>query len=427
MSSSGSTLKAQRAAILAIGDEVLRGEIINRNAAFLSQRMFEAGLEVVEHLVVSDDPRDIRAALVRLRADVDVIVSCGGLGPTDDDRTVDVVAGLLGVESNADEPSLDAMKKRFSTHGFELTPNNLRQVRIPVGGKALPNSAGIAPGFLISLGGTDAYFLPGVPREMERMFLDHVAPRLARDLAERGVLPPLVRTWHLYGMGESHIDHRLAGLLMGVEGVTLHFRTANPENHVKIVVRDNDPDRARATLERLETELRKRIGTGIYGVDDETFAGAVAKALKAQSATLALAESCTGGLAGQLVTAEAGASTFFRGSVVSYSDEIKTGVLGVKPETLADFGAVSEPCAREMAEGVKKLCGSIVAAALTGVAGPEGGSPEKPVGTVCFAVCGPGSTRTSTKLFAGDRDRIRMAAAYYALDVARRYFDTRKR
>ena len=209
--------------------------------------------------------------------------------------------------------------------------------------------------------------------------------------------------------------------------MTLHFRTANPENHVKIVVRDNEPDRAKQTLERLEAELRKRIGTGIYGVDDETFAGAVAKSLKAQEATLALAESCTGGLAGQLITAEAGASAFFRGSVVSYADDIKLGLLGVKPETLADFGAVSEPCAREMAEGVKKLCGSTVAAALTGVAGPDGGSPEKPVGTVCFAVCGPGSTRTSTKLFAGDRDRIRMAAAYYALDLARRYFDTRKR
>jgi nicotinamide-nucleotide amidase len=428
MSSSPSgDVKMQRAALLAIGDEVLRGEVINRNAAFLSQRMFEAGLEVVEHLVISDEPRDIRAALVRLRASVDVIVACGGLGPTDDDRTVDVVAGLLGVEANADEPSLEAMKKRFSTHGFELTPNNLRQVRVPTGGKALPNSAGIAPGFLISLGGADAYFLPGVPRELEKMYIDHVAPRLARDLAERGIRPPLVRTWHLYGMGESHIDHRLAGLLTGVEGVTLHFRTANPENHVKIVVRDNDPDRAKQTLERLEAELRKRIGTGIYGVDDETFAGAVAKALKAQEATLALAESCTGGLAGQIVTAEPGASAFFRGSVVSYADDIKLGLLGVKPETLADFGAVSEPCAREMAEGVKKLCGSTVAAALTGVAGPEGGSPEKPVGTVCFAVCGPGSTRTSTKLFAGDRDRIRMAAAYYALDLARRYFDTRKR
>jgi nicotinamide-nucleotide amidase len=426
---SSPSAKVQRAALLAIGDEVLRGEVGNTNAAFLAERLFEAGFEICEHAVVSDDPRDIRTALVRLRADVDIVVATGGLGPTEDDRTVDVVADLIGTGTVADEPSLGAMKKRFATHGFELTPNNLRQVRVPVGAQALPNTAGIAPGFLVRLGTVDAYFLPGVPREMERMFLDHVLPRLQRRMGETGGPPPAVRTWHVYGMGESHIDHRLAGLLNGVEGATLHFRTSNPVNHVKVIVRDGQggADQARATLEKIDAELRKRIGPGIYAVDGESFPAAVAKALRAQGATLALAESCTGGLAGDLVTSEAGASQFFRGSIVAYADEVKTGVLGVKPETLADFGAVSEPAAREMAEGAKRVCGSSVAVAITGVAGPEGGSPDKPVGTVCFAVCGPGSTRTSTKLFAGGRERVRVAAAYYALDLARRYFDTRKR
>jgi nicotinamide-nucleotide amidase len=230
-------------------------------------------------------------------------------------------------------------------------------------------------------------------------------------------------------MGESHIDHRLAGLLTGVEGATLHFRTSHPVNHVKVVVRGASVEDEQATLERIDGELRKRIGPGIYAIDGESFPGAVAKALRAQDppATLAIAESCTGGLAGELVTREPGSSTFFRGGIIAYSDEIKTGVLGVKPETIADFGAVSEPTAREMAEGAKRVCGSLVAVAITGVAGPGGGTPEKPVGTVCFAVCGPGTTRTSTKLFAGNRERVRVAAAYYALDLARRYFDTRKR
>jgi nicotinamide-nucleotide amidase len=419
--------KVQRAALLAIGDEVLRGEISNTNAAFLSERLFEAGFEITEHAVVSDDPRSIRTALVRLRTEADIVLATGGLGPTEDDRTVDVVADLLGTGTVADEPSLGAMKKRFATHGFELTPNNLRQVRVPVGAQALPNTAGIAPGFVVRLGGVEAYFLPGVPREMEKMFLDEVAPRLSRRMTERGGPPPAVRTWHVYGMGESHIDHRLAGLLTGVEGATLHFRTSNPVNHVKVVVRAADMAEARATLEKIDGELRKRIGPGIYAIDGESFPTAVAKSLRAQGATLAIAESCTGGLAGQLITSEPGASSFFRGSIVAYADEVKTGVLGIKPETLADFGAVSEPAAREMAEGAKRVCGSSVAVAITGVAGPDGGSPDKPVGTVCFAVCGPGSTRTSTKLFAGGRERVRVAAAYYALDLARRYFDTRKR
>jgi nicotinamide-nucleotide amidase len=422
-------MKTQRAALLAIGDEVLRGEVANANGTFIADRMFEAGFELVEQVVVSDDPLAIREVLVRLRATADVIIATGGLGPTEDDRTVDVVADLFGTGTVADEPSLGAMKKRFSTHGFEMTPNNLRQVRIPVGAKALPNNAGIAPGFVVRIGGADAYFLPGVPREMERMFVDEVLPRLQRRMAEAGLPRAAVRTWHVYGMGESHIDHRLAGLLTGVEGATLHFRTSHPVNHVKVVVRGASVEDEQATLERIDGELRKRIGPGIYAIDGESFPGAVAKALRAQDppATLAIAESCTGGLAGELVTREPGASTFFRGGIVAYNDEVKTGVLGVKPETIADFGAVSEPTAREMAEGAKRVCGSLVAVAITGVAGPGGGTPEKPVGTVCFAVCGPGTTRTSTKLFAGNRERVRVAAAYYALDLARRYFDTRKR
>ncbi|HVU49302.1 MAG TPA: CinA family nicotinamide mononucleotide deamidase-related protein [Polyangia bacterium] len=424
--------KPQRAVLLAIGDEVLRGEIANTNGTFIADRLFEAGFSVVEHAVVSDDPIEIRGALVRLRATADVIVATGGLGPTEDDRTVDVVADIFGTGTVPDEPSLGAMKKRFSTHGFELTPNNLRQVRIPVGAKALPNSAGIAPGFVVRLGGADAYFLPGVPREMERMYLDQVAPRLSVRMAEAGVPRAAVRTWHVYGMGESHIDHRLAGLLNGVDPsvtATLHFRTSHPVNHVKVVVRGKSVEEEQATLERIDAELRKRIGPGIYAVDGESFPAAVARSLRAQDppATLAIAESCTGGLAGELITSESGASSFFRGSIVAYSDDVKTSVLGVKAETLADFGAVSEPCAREMAEGAKRVCGSSVAVSITGVAGPGGGSPDKPVGTVCFAVCGPGTTRTSTKLFAGNRERVRVAAAYYALDLARRYFDTRKR
>lgn len=425
MSSSGS--EVQRAALLSIGDEVLRGEIANGNAAFLAERLFELGFDVTEHAVVSDNPTAIRAALVRLRAENDVLVATGGLGPTEDDRTVDVVSDLLGVDSPADPSSLDAMKQRFSTHGFEMTPNNLRQVRIPAGGEALQNSAGIAPGFGIRIGGAEAYFLPGVPREMEKMFTEHVIPRLARRMAELGKSRPAVRTWHIYGMGESHIDHRLAGLLDGVEGATLHFRTSMPENHVKVVLRDADEKRGQAMLEKIDQELRKRIGPGIYGVDDETFPAALGRSLTAQSATLAVAESCTGGLAGELVTTVGGSSAYFVGGVLAYSDEIKKTVLGVKEETLRDFGAVSEPCAREMAEGVKKLCNSILAVAITGVAGPGGGTPDKPVGTVCFACVGPGSTRTATKLFAGGRDRVRRAAAYFGLDLARRYFDTRKR
>jgi len=330
------------------------------------------------------------------------------------------------VESKAHGPSLEAMKQRFSTHGFELTPNNLRQVRVPEGAEALPNGAGIAPGFRVDLGGADGYFMPGVPREMHKIFADEVTPRLARRLAELSVGPRAVRTWHVYGMGESHIDHRLAGLLDNVADATLHFRTAAPENHVKVVVRDPDPARAKEILEKIDADLRKRIGTGIYGVDDDTFPAAVGRSLVAHESTLALAESCTGGMAGELLTTVPGSSAYFRGGVMAYANEVKQQVLGVKTETIGTFGAVSEPVAREMAEGAQKMCGSTLAVGITGIAGPAGGTPEKPVGTVCFAVVGPGTPRMVTKLFAGNREQVRRAAAYFGLDLARRYFENRK-
>lgn len=420
------------AAILAIGDEVLRGEIANSNATFLADRLFDAGYEVRGHRVVSDAPADIRAALLGLASEASVIVATGGLGPTEDDRTVDVVCDVLGVGTVEHAPSLAAMKQRFSAHGFELTPNNLRQIRVPEGAQAFANPAGIAPGFSLPIADAEAYFLPGIPREMESMFSAECMPRLVKRMEEHSVPPAAVRTFHVYGMGESHIDHRLVGLIDNVPDTTIHFRTAAPENHVKIVVRTSDFAKSQAMLDQLDHDLRKRIGQGIYGVDAETFPMVVGRTLRAAPATLALAESCTGGYAGQLITSEPGASDFFLGGVMAYSNDIKVNVLGVPAELLTEHGAVSEPVARAMAEGARKLTGATVAVAITGVAGNKidgrGGTPsdskpgDKPVGTVCFAIAGPRPTKSVGKLFSGDRERIRKAAAYFALDLARRYF-----
>jgi nicotinamide-nucleotide amidase len=420
------------AAVLAIGDEVLRGEIANSNAAYLSDRLFDAGYDVRAHRVVSDTPADIRAAVESLAGEVAVIVATGGLGPTEDDRTVDVVSELLGVGVTEHAPSLDAMKQRFSAHGFAMTPNNLRQVRIPAGATAFANPAGIAPGFCLRIGEAEAYFLPGIPREMESIFISQCMPRLVQRMAEHGVPRAAVRTFHVYGMGESHIDHRLVGLIGNIPDVTVHFRTASPENHVKIVVRTADFAKSQAVLEQIDHELRKRIGQGIYGTDGETFSMVVGKTLREAGATLALAESCTAGYAGQLLTSEPGASDYFLGGVMAYSNDVKTKALGVPAELLTEHGAVSEPCARAMAEGARNLTGATIAVSITGVAGTKmDGRPgaigssvpgEKPVGSVCFAIAGPRPTKSVSKLFSGDRERIRRAAAYHALDMARRYF-----
>jgi nicotinamide-nucleotide amidase len=430
-----STSRPARAALLAIGDEVLRGEVVNSNAAFLGDALFDLGFVIDQHRTVSDDVDDIRDTLTQLSGLCDVIVATGGLGPTDDDRTVDVVSGLLGASPVTHAPSLEKMERAFAARGFAMTPNNLRQVRVPQGAVPLLNAVGLAPGFQVRLGAADAFFLPGIPREMQRIFADHITSVLAARQAQSGVPPALVRTFHIFGMGESHVDHRLAGLIDGVPDVTLHYRTAMPENHVKLVVRGRGPDAVafnQATLERLSAEVHRRLGSAIYGVDADNFPLAVGRVMRAEKATLALAESCTGGYAGQIITSEAGSSDFFLGGVMSYANEVKTNVLGVRPETLAAHGAVSEPCAIEMAEGVRRLCGATLGVSITGIAGaareasvvPEPVSPGgKPVGTVCFAIAGPRGTRSMTQqLFAG-RERIRRAAAYFALDLARRYFE----
>jgi nicotinamide-nucleotide amidase len=429
-----SPLRPRTAALLAIGDEVLRGEVTNSNAAFLGDALFDLGFVVREHRVISDDVADIQATLRRLGGEVDVIISTGGLGPTDDDRTVDVVSGLVegGDPPITHEPSRIAMERAFAARGFAMTPNNLRQVRVPRGATALPNAAGIAPGFSVRLGQAEAFFLPGIPREMQQIFADHIVARLGQMQASSGVPRALVRTFHVYGMGESHIDHRLAGLIDGLPDVSLHYRTAAPENHVKLVVRSKDAAWNQVTLARLEGEVHRRLGPVIYGVDDDNFPRAVARVLRNAKATLSVAESCTGGYAGQLFTSEPGASDVFLGGIIAYHNDVKQSVLGVQADTLAAHGAVSEPCAIEMAEGARRVCGSTLAVSITGIAGaavdkrlsPEPDSPGgKAVGTVSFAIAGPRGTRSETRQFFSGRERIRRAAAYFALDLARRYFD----
>ena len=267
---------------------------------------------------------------------------------------------------------------------------------------------------------------------MESIFVSQCMPRLVQRMSEHGVPQAAVRTFHIYGMGESHIDHRLVGLLGNIPDVTVHFRTASPENHVKIVVRTSDFAKSQAVLEQVDHELRKRIGQGIYGTDGETFPMVVGKTLREAGATLALAESCTAGYAGQLLTSEPGASDFFLGGVMDYANDVKTKILGIPAELLTEHGAVSEPCARAMAEAARNLTGATIAVSITGVAGsrmdgrpgaPAASTPgEKPVGSVCFAIAGPRPTKSVSKLFSGDRERIRRAAAFHALDMARRYF-----
>jgi competence/damage-inducible protein CinA-like protein len=375
------------AEILTIGDELNRGEIVDTNSSWLAERLTELGLHVRWRTSVTDDPVDMRAALDQAAARARVVVASGGLGPTEDDRTVDVVSDWLGVDPAADAAHEAVMRARFGERNFRVTPNNLRQVRVPAGAVVLRNRKGLAPGFRVERAGMRAelYFMPGVPREMKPMFDDEAAPRIRR--VSGGSVRTLKRAWRVAGMGESHVDHALAGLLDGIGDSTLHFRIDFPENVVTVVLRGHDEVALATTLEALDADVRARLGDHIY--DGDSLAAAVGARLRAAGATFGVAESCTGGMVGQLLTAVPGSSEYFRGGVVAYADDVKTALLGVRAETLAAHGAVSAETALEMAQGARRALGTTWGGAITGVAGPDGGTPEKPVGTVDIALVGP--------------------------------------
>lgn len=400
--------------VVTIGDELNRGEIIDTNSSWLAERLTALGAHVRWRTSVTDDPGDMAAALRQATGRADLVVTSGGLGPTDDDRTVDVVAALAGVAPAPDPAHEEKMRARFAERGFRLTPNNLRQVRVPTGADVLPNEAGLAPGFAVRIGAAEVCVMPGVPREMKPMFDRFVAPRVT---ARVGRARPARRTWRVTGKGESHVDHALAGLLDGVPDATLHFRIAYPENLVTVVVRREDEAEAEAVLDRLDAEVRARLGDHVYATGDTTLAEVVGQRLLAAGATLAVAESCTGGLVGELVTAVPGSSRYFVGGVIAYANELKRDLLGVRPETLAAHGAVNEPTVIEMADGARRATGATWAIAVSGVAGPGGGTPDKPVGTVFIAVTREGRREVRKLFWPTERELVRRLAANAALHL----------
>jgi len=397
--------------VVTIGDELNRGEIVDTNSSWLAERLTALGAYVRWRTSVTDDAADMTAALTTAAARAQIVVTSGGLGPTDDDRTVDVVSALAGVEPAQDPAHFQKMEERFRARGFRLTPNNLRQVRVPAGAEVLANGPGLAPGFGVAVGSARLYSMPGVPREMKSIFEAHVAPRVA---AAVGGALPLRRTWRVAGMGESHVDHALRGLVDGMAGVTLHFRIAYPENLVTVVVRRDD---GAAVLERLDADVRARLGDHVYATGDTTLAEVIGTRLCARGQTLAVAESCTGGMIGQLVTAIPGSSRWFVGGVIAYANSVKEEMLDVQRATLEAHGAVSEPTVIEMADGARARTGAQWAVAVSGIAGPDGGTAEKPVGTVFIAVTGAGVREVRKLFWPTDRELVRQLAAHAALHL----------
>lgn len=411
-----------RAEILTIGDELCRGEIVDTNSSWLAETLWELDVTVGWMTSCRDVAGDIRRAVSDAVGRSDLVLVSGGLGPTEDDLTVDVLAAMVGVEPEVHEPSRQLMEARYAAASYRMTPNSLRQVRVPAGATVLGNPAGAAPGFEVLIDAVPVACMPGIPREMHAIFDGALRQRIIEHRERRGeqVERLAKRIYRVFGRGESHIATRLEGLMDGREGASLHYQVKFPETLVKLVVRHRDAAEARRGLEALEGELRQRLGHHLYGVDADSLPAVLGRALSAAGATLATAESCTGGMVGELVTSVPGSSAWYVGGAVTYADREKVRQLGVREQSLRAHGAVSEAVVIEMAEGARSAFGTDYAVALSGIAGPGGGTADKPVGTVWLAVAGPGETSSKHFVWPGARDQIRTLSAYWALALVLR-------
>jgi nicotinamide-nucleotide amidase len=400
--------------ILSTGHELLTGQVVDTNSAWLMDRLWDLGVAVRRKTLVGDDRADLLAALAETTGRADVVVMIGGLGPTEDDLTAECVATAMGVPLEVHEPTRAGIRDRFARMGRALTPNNEKQARIPRGASVIPNRFGTAPGFIAPLGRGEVVCLPGVPVEFRSLCQEVVISRLASRLE----LLPAARVVKLFGVPESHADQRMRPVMddPANQDVRFGYRAHWPEIHVKWTVSGPGAEsRADAVLAR----VRELFGDAIWGTGKEELAEIVVARLAARGERLALGESCTGGLLASLVTAVPGASAVFDLGVVAYGNDAKEAFLGVPATALAAHGAVSEPVARALAEGARIRGLATWGSGITGVAGPSGSTPDKPVGTVHLALAGPAGTAHWARHYPGDRDRIRRTACHDALNRLR--------
>lgn len=408
-----------RAELLAVGTELLFGDIVNTNAAWLGRRLAEAGIDVTTSVVVGDNVGRIADAVTSALGRADALVVTGGIGPTQDDLTREALAEAAGVPLVRDPALEAALRERFTALRRDVPEMNYRQADLPAGATSIPNPRGSAPGVRVEIAGGVAYALPGVPHEMQRMFTESVLP----DLLSRAGEPACIvhRVLRTAGMWESAVADALAGQVERLErdgGVTVAFLASQGQTRVRLTAKAATPEEARALIAPEEAAARTALGSAVYGADDDTLDGVVAGLLRARGATVAVAESLTGGLLGAELTKAAGASEVFAGGVVAYATTVKEALLGVPAEVVATHGAVSAECAAAMAAGARDRLGATYGLALTGVAGP-GEQEGKPVGTVHVGLAGPDGVETRDLRLPGDRTLIRGYAVVAALNLLR--------
>ncbi len=415
-----------RAAVVTVGDELLLGATVDTNAAWLGRELGARGIPVVRRHTVGDDRTEIQEAVAAAVTVADLVLVTGGLGPTPDDLTRDAVAELAGLPLLEDPEVLESIRSRFRERGLDELPEpNRRVAQVPVGATKLANPYGTAPGLALELGGALVVLLPGVPREMRGIVVGDLV-RLLEKRFEGRLVPVRIRLVRTTGIPESMLSQRIAERLpAGTGPVRLAFLPDLRGVDLRFTAVDMPAEEADARFDRLEQALADILAPWRFEAPSGDLAEAVSSALWRAGKRLAVAESCTGGLIAKRLTDFPGASRVLAGGVVAYADEVKVEILGVSPEALSTHGAVSGPVAEAMAMGAARALGVEAGIGVTGVAGPAGGSDEKPVGTVWYAVCLDGRVVARRERFPGDREAVRERAAQAALFLLLREIEAR--
>jgi nicotinamide-nucleotide amidase len=406
--------------ILTIGNEIINGVITDTNRETIARELRSAGLAVRGMSSVGDEFDAMEEALGQAMEKAPVTIVSGGLGPTEDDKTAEAAARFLGVPMRSDPEQLARIEDRFRKWGRPMSPSNAKQALFPTGAVPIPNDYGTAPGFVIEKDGHIALFFPGIPREMRPMLVERGIPIIT---ARFGISNLVFRTKTLivYGLSESRLGELLSDVAKDEEGFHLAFLPRFPVIRLRLDASGDNAEAIEGVLRSKLEIIKSIIAENIISDAGSQMEKVVLDLLEARGVTLGLAESITGGIMGEMLTRIPGSSKTFMGSVVSYSNEIKTSVLGVDPHTINAFGAVSHQCAREMALGAREACRADVGLSVTGIAGPDGGSAEKPVGTFFVGLAAPDGVLTRRFLVPGLREWVRTLAAMQALDLLRRH------